>query len=161
MPPYCLYEAWMLQALDTSLAPRTTSLIEAQAQIVGNNETYVVPDKFNVPQCRSAYGEPSPTDPYVFQVGPNISNQNASQVIRIMPGTSYKIRFVLYNSVNTQIAYTNWSQPFQTRALPPNPREMPTTFEGRSGGMVVITVLLSISMFMLLIGLAVTFGTPK
>ncbi|XP_075183367.1 uncharacterized protein LOC142255805 [Anomaloglossus baeobatrachus] len=160
MPPYCLYEAWMLRALDVSVAPRSTSLIEVEVQILGNNETFVVPDRFNVPQCKSMFGEPSPLDLYVFQVGPDLSNQNADQVIRVLPGTTYLIRFMLYNS-NKQIAYTNWSQPFMTRDLPPNPREMRFVFEGRSGGMVVITVLLSISMFMLLVSLAVTFTIQK
>ncbi|XP_073425990.1 uroplakin-2-like isoform X1 [Dendrobates tinctorius] len=160
MPPYCLYEAWIHQALDVSVAPRSTSMIEVEVQILGNNETYVVPDKFALPQCISMFGEPSPLDLYVFQVGPDISNQNADQVIRILPGTSYLIRFMLYNA-NKQIAYTNWSQPFMTRDLPPNPREMRFVFEGRSGGMVVITVLLSISMFMLMVGLVVTFATHK
>ncbi|XP_066453675.1 uroplakin-2-like [Eleutherodactylus coqui] len=161
-PPYCLYEEWMLQALDTSVAPRITSQIEVQVQITDNsNETYVVPHKFQVPQFSSLFGERSPTDLYVFQVGPDISNQNANQVIKILPGTAYTIRFILYNDGNKEIAYTNWSQPFKTRDLPPNPREMKASFEGRSGGMVVITVLLSIAMFLLLVGLAVTFGKPK
>ncbi|XP_056399669.1 uroplakin-2-like [Hyla sarda] len=106
------------------------------------------------------FGEHPPTELYFFQVGPDLVNQNGNQIIRIMPGTSYLIRFVLFNA-NTQITYTNWSQPFQTRDLPPNPNEISASFEGRSGGMVVITVLLSISMFLLLVGLAVAFGTPK
>ncbi|XP_071969467.1 uncharacterized protein [Engystomops pustulosus] len=88
-PPYCMYEVWMLQALDKSVAPRSTSLIEVQVQITGNNETYVVPDKFKIPQCRTVFGEPSPTDLYVFQVGPDISNEIGDTVIRILPGITY------------------------------------------------------------------------
>ncbi|XP_075135141.1 uroplakin-2-like [Leptodactylus fuscus] len=159
-PPYCMYEAWMLQALDTSVAPRSTSLIEVQVQIMGINETYVVPDRFNMPQCRTMFADPSPAEQYVFQVGPDISNLKGDQVIKILPGTTYMIRFVLYNA-DKQYAYTNWSQAFKTRDLPPNPREMLAYFQGRSGGMVVITVLLSISIFLLLIGIAVTYGIQK
>ncbi|KAM3923351.1 LOW QUALITY PROTEIN: Golgi-associated olfactory signaling regulator [Leptodactylus fuscus] len=109
-----MYEAWMLQALDTSVAPRSTSLIEVQVQIMGINETYVVPDRFNMPQCRTMFADPSPAEQYVFQVGPDISNLKGDQVIKILPGTTYMIRFVLYNA-DKQYAYTNWSQAFKTR----------------------------------------------
>ncbi|XP_075046781.1 uroplakin-2-like [Mixophyes fleayi] len=161
LPAYCLYEQWVYQALEQSVAVRKTSLIEIQIKIAGYNETYVVPDKFSIPQCRSVFGEPPLTEDYVYQVGPDIQNLDASQVLKILPGTIYTIRYVLYNAAGSQIAYTNWSKPFKTRDLLLNPRDMSASLQGRSGGMVVITVILSISMFVLLVGLAVIFVTPK
>ncbi|CAI9610574.1 unnamed protein product [Staurois parvus] len=115
---------------------------------------------FSIPQCRTVFGEPPPKEPYVFQVGPNLSDKNNTEIIRILPGAAYKVRYILYNNA-TKLAYTQWSQPFKTRDLPQSPREMYVSLQGRSGGMVVITVILSISMFMLLVGLAVTFATHK
>ncbi|XP_063798965.1 Golgi-associated olfactory signaling regulator isoform X1 [Pseudophryne corroboree] len=114
-PAYCLYENWMLQALNPSVAVRKTSLIEIQIKVAGYNDSYIVPDQFSVPQCMSVFGEPSLTADYVYQVGPNIQNLNGSQIRKILPGTTYTIRYVLYNADGIQVAYTNWSQPIKTR----------------------------------------------
>ncbi|XP_077312240.1 uroplakin-2-like [Lithobates pipiens] len=150
----------MMQTIDPSVATRDTSIIQAEVQVPEHNETYIVPNVFNIPQCRTVFGEPPPTETYVFQIGPNLIDGNNTQVIRIMPGIAYKVRYILYNNA-TKLAYTQWSQVFKTRDLPQSPREMYASLQGRSGGMVVITVILSISMFMLLVGLAVTFATHK
>ncbi|XP_075459321.1 uroplakin-2-like [Ascaphus truei] len=100
-------------------------------------------------------------EPFVYQVGPNIDTLNGSRVQGILPGRSYRIRYMLYNAAKIQIAYTNWSEPFQTRDMPQSSREMKSGLQGRSGGMVVITVLLSISMFLLLAGLGVSFSAGR
>ncbi|XP_072283294.1 uroplakin-2-like [Pyxicephalus adspersus] len=159
-PPFCLYEEWMMKTIDPSVATRNSSSIQVEVQIKEQNETFVVPEMFSVPQCKTLFGESPPTEAYVFQVGPNLNDQSNTKVTRILPGVVYIVRYVLYNNA-TKLAQTNWSQPFKTRDLLQSPREMLASLQGRSGGMVVITVLLSISMFLLLVGIAVTFATHK
>ncbi|XP_068098309.1 uncharacterized protein [Hyperolius riggenbachi] len=158
-PPGCLYEEWM-KATVAHTATRQNSSIQVQVQTAAWNTTYAVPNKLKVPQCVSPLGELPPSEYSVLQVGPDLIDLNDTQVRNILPGTAYTIRYVLYENI-TILASTNWSQPFTTRGLVKSPREMYDYLEGRSGGMVVITVLLSISMFMLLVGLAVTFAARQ
>ncbi|KAE8593840.1 hypothetical protein XENTR_v10019343 [Xenopus tropicalis] len=161
LPAYCLYEEWLFNTVDPSVAVKQKSSILVQVQIPGDNNTYIVPGDYEVPQCRPIFNPLQATEPFVYQVGPNIELANGSSVQTVLPSRSYRIRYVLYNDANTQIAITNWSQPFQTHDIPPAPRDMNLWLQGRSGGMVVITVLLSISMFCLLVGLALVLGVKQ
>ncbi|XP_018081854.1 uroplakin-2-like [Xenopus laevis] len=160
-PAYCLFEEWQSDAVDLSVAIRKTSSIIVQVQIQGDNSTYIVQGGYVIPQCRPIFNELQATEPFVYQVGPNIELTDGKGVQLVLPNHSYKVRYVLYNAANTQIAFTNWSQPFQTRDIPTAPQDMNARLQGRSGGMVVITVLLSISMFCLLVGLAVVLGVKQ
>ncbi|KAM8927759.1 uncharacterized protein RCH25_008040 [Pelodytes ibericus] len=160
-PAYCLYEEWMVNAVDTSLAARKTSTISVLVQINDDNNTYVVPTIFKIPQCSPFFANPPGPGDYGYAAGPQVQTINDTRVQQILPGHAYRFRFVLKNAANEQMAYSNWSDPFRTLDLPPSPSEMKTTLQGRSGGMVVITVLLSIAMFILLVGLAIIFGTQQ
>ncbi|KAG8434144.1 hypothetical protein GDO86_012496 [Hymenochirus boettgeri] len=158
-PAYCLYEQWQSKALDLSVADKKTSTI--QVQITDGNNSFVVPQNFEVPQCRLQINEQQASDPVVYEIGPDIKLANVKSTQRIIPNQLYRVRFVLINKANNQIAITNWSEPFETNDLPPRSQDINAWLKGRSGGMVVITVLLSIGMFILLVGLAIVLGVKQ
>ncbi|XP_063292479.1 uroplakin-2-like isoform X1 [Pelobates fuscus] len=160
-PAYCLYEEWTNKVVNPSVAVRETSTITVQVQTDGDNSTYALPSGFIVPQCRPLFADLQSTGPDAYSAGPYINTLDKSRVQSILPGHAYKFRFVLLNAAKAEMAYTNWSLPFYTRDLPQSPSDMYVSLTGRSGGMVVITVLLSIAMFILLVGLALVFVTRK
>ncbi|XP_029441198.1 uroplakin-2-like [Rhinatrema bivittatum] len=157
-PAYCFYEKWLMDTVDPSQMDRRTAAIEVQVRLAGDNETYKLPQSYQVPPCSPMFQEPAAVLEFAYQMGPSIVSLNDSLVRSVLPGYSYRVRYVLYNRAKAQMAASNWSQSFQTRDMPQSGRDMKPTLEGRSGGMVVITVLLSIAMSLLLLGLGVALG---
>ncbi|KAM4652867.1 uncharacterized protein O3C94_015072 [Discoglossus pictus] len=160
-PAYCLYEEWMRETLDLTMADRKTSVIQIKVQPAINNGTYIVPQNFTIPPCDPIFQDYEGTGLFVYKVGPSIRTIDQSHVMGILPGNNYKIRYVLYNDKGAEMACTNWSEPFKTRDMVPSASDLISYLEGRSGGMIVITVLLSIAMFTLLVVLAVAFITKR
>ncbi|XP_078507092.1 uncharacterized protein LOC144767549 [Lissotriton helveticus] len=159
-PPSCFYEAWVLKTTDPSRASRSTSSIVVQVDPTDSNSTlYRVQNKYEIPRC-SMFQEPSSAN-FVYQVGPYLESLAGDAIISVLAETSYRIRFCLYSGTGDLLAESNWSAPIQTRPLAPSVQDMPQFLKGRSGGMVVITVLLSISMCLLLVGLGFALGIKK
>ncbi|XP_030053799.1 uroplakin-2 [Microcaecilia unicolor] len=157
-PAYCFYEKWLMDAVDPTQVDRSTAAIEVQVKLADDNETYKLPQTYQVPSCSPIFQEPPSVLQFAYQMGPSIMWLNDSLVRNVLPGHSYRVRYVLYNQAKEQVVASNWSESFQTRDLPPSSRDMKPSLEGHSGGMVVITVLLSTSMFLLLIGLGLALG---
>ncbi|KAM9299051.1 uroplakin-2 [Gastrophryne carolinensis] len=104
-----------------------------------NNASYTA-TTFTVPQCRLKRD-------LVVVSGSNVDTVNVGyQVTNLVPGNSYSAYYVIeghtFDSVNFM-------------ALKPGSPE--TTF-ARSGGMVVITVILSVAMFLLIVGIIVVIA---
>nr|XP_020648486.1 uncharacterized protein LOC110078538 isoform X2 [Pogona vitticeps] len=150
-PAYCLYEEWTRKAIDPSQATRWTATIEVEVKPAGSNSTYKIGRRFPVPHC-----SPMMEDPFVleeglaYEMGPTLICFNESCTKAVLPGHGYSVRYVLYNQAQSLLAATNWSQPFQTRDLPLSFRSIDVEFKGASGGLVIIIVLLSITVFVLL-----------
>ncbi|XP_072832775.2 uncharacterized protein LOC110078538 isoform X2 [Pogona vitticeps] len=161
-PAYCLYEEWTRKAIDPSQATRWTATIEVEVKPAGSNSTYKIGRRFPVPHC-----SPMMEDPFVleeglaYEMGPTLICFNESCTKAVLPGHGYSVRYVLYNQAQSLLAATNWSQPFQTRGEvgggggssmhpPLSFRSIDVEFKGASGGLVIIIVLLSITVFVLL-----------
>ncbi|KAE8593842.1 hypothetical protein XENTR_v10019343 [Xenopus tropicalis] len=90
LPAYCLYEEWLFNTVDPSVAVKQKSSILVQVQIPGDNNTYIVPGDYEVPQCRPIFNPLQATEPFVYQVGPNIELANGSSVQTVLPSRSYR-----------------------------------------------------------------------
>ncbi|XP_068096945.1 uroplakin-2 [Hyperolius riggenbachi] len=108
---------------------------------ISNSSGFSLNQSFSVPQCRLK------RDLIVInnaQSG-NVETVNMGyQITGLNPGSTYTVQYTIGG-----VAFASSS--VTTMSVQPSP---PVTF-ARSGGMVVITVLLSISMFFLVIGLIV------
>ncbi|KAJ1131635.1 hypothetical protein NDU88_009970 [Pleurodeles waltl] len=161
-PAACFYEAWVLQTPDPNLANRSTSSILVQVEPTDSNGTlYRAQNSYEIPRCNPMYAEPPSSSNFVYQVGPYLESLPGDAIISVLAEKSYRIRFCLYSGTGNLVAVSNWSVPIQTRSLAPSVHDMPQFLEGRSGGMVVITVILSISMFLLLVALGFVLATTK
>ncbi|XP_019406648.1 PREDICTED: uncharacterized protein LOC109320828 [Crocodylus porosus] len=161
-PAFCLYEQWLQASVDPSEAPRASATIEVQVQPTGDNATYKVPCKFPVPPCSPLHQEPMAPREFTYNMGPSLECLNDTCSLGVLPGRSYRVRYVLYNHAMAQVAITNWSQPFETRGLPQSFYDIDPSPGEHSGGMVVLTVLLSLSVVLLLTAMGLTFlwGCP-
>nr|XP_033816024.1 Golgi-associated olfactory signaling regulator isoform X2 [Geotrypetes seraphini] len=114
-PAYCFYEKWLMDAVDPGQADKSTAAIEVQIKLADDNETYKLPQSYQVPPCSPIFQEPSAVLQFAYQMGPSIMWLNDSLVRSVLPGHSYRVRYVLYNQAKEQVAASNWSQSFQTR----------------------------------------------
>ncbi|XP_069505566.1 uncharacterized protein [Ambystoma mexicanum] len=161
-PASCFYEAWLMNTPNPTLANRSTSVIAIEVDPSdANNTLFQAQKRYSVPRCNPLYPEPPDTNNFVYQVGPDLDSLDFASVISVAAGKHYRIRLSLHSGANSIVGVTNWSAPIQTRALPLSARDMGAWLEGRSGGMVVITVILSISMLLLLVGLGFAFGSSQ
>ncbi|XP_067408388.1 uncharacterized protein [Emydura macquarii macquarii] len=159
-PPYCFYERWRQDTVDPSQAPRASARIGVHVWPSGDNATYKVPQVYPVPPCSPLFEEPPHPPKFAYDVGPGLACLDDTCTRDLLPGRRYRVRFVLHSRAVPQVAVTNWSRPFETRGLPQSFRTMDPSPGGHSGGMVVVTVLLSLSVLLLLaaMGLAVIVG---
>ncbi|XP_075773627.1 uncharacterized protein LOC142825598 [Pelodiscus sinensis] len=159
-PAYCLYERWRQASVDPSQVPRASATIQVHVQPAGDNATYKVPQGFPVPPCSPLFEEPPSPWVFAYDVGPGLACLNDTCTRDVLPGRSYRVRFALSSLAGSPVAVTNWSRPFETRGLPRSFRTLDPSPGGRSGGMVLITVLLSVSVLLLLVatGLLLVLG---
>ncbi|XP_039631750.1 uncharacterized protein LOC120543005 isoform X1 [Polypterus senegalus] len=153
-PAFCFYEQWLGQAVDKTVVNRTTATIQIQVLREGDNTTYKLPVLYPVPKCNPVFIVPLLITDAKYQLGPIINCLNDSCEVQVLPNKKYKVCFMLYNASRTLLASTNWSEPLQTRGVSQDLDLLQLTVF-RSGGMVVITVLLSIAMAILVISLTV------
>nr|XP_033816025.1 Golgi-associated olfactory signaling regulator isoform X3 [Geotrypetes seraphini] len=104
-----------MDAVDPGQADKSTAAIEVQIKLADDNETYKLPQSYQVPPCSPIFQEPSAVLQFAYQMGPSIMWLNDSLVRSVLPGHSYRVRYVLYNQAKEQVAASNWSQSFQTR----------------------------------------------
>ncbi|XP_043914998.1 uroplakin-3a-like [Protopterus annectens] len=153
-PAFCFYENWLRQSSNKYLIKRETASIHVEVMEEGNNATYTAVDTHSIPLCGILFPEPQDISEYGYQLGPDMLCKNNTCTAQLLPRKNYRVRYILYNEEGTAVAASSWSQPLQTRDVQ-DFRTINVGLEARSGGMVVITVLLSIAMFFLLIGLAI------
>ncbi|XP_044522307.1 uroplakin-2 [Gracilinanus agilis] len=114
------------------------------------NESTGMTHNFTVPPCRGRRDLVS----VVYNSGSfSITRLNAYQVTNLIPGTKY---FVYY-SVEKGNAVES-SNKVQMATLPRRKVETLGLGMARTGGMIVITVLLSVAMFLLVVGLIVALA---
>ncbi|XP_041093645.1 uncharacterized protein LOC121305985 [Polyodon spathula] len=154
-PAFCLFEEWLGEAVDQTLANRETASIQVEVRREGDNSTYKMPTRFSVPNCDPLIFEPQNVQVFAYQVGPDLNCFDDSCVVQVLPDSKYWVRYALYSDGRELVAATNWSEPLQTKGEPEDHRSLNKPF-GRSGGMVVITVILSVAMCLLLVALPVT-----
>ncbi|XP_053547281.1 uroplakin-2 [Bombina bombina] len=115
--------------------------------IVKNSSSTILTETFIVPQCRLRRDIIIPSD----SISGNQLSRNVGYRIRnLSPGGNYTAEYNIKDSTNNLVA-TGAAVQFVPLNLQTVPDKM-----ARSGGMVVITVLLSVAMFLLLIGLVIT-----
>ncbi|XP_004856795.2 uroplakin-2 isoform X2 [Heterocephalus glaber] len=119
------------------------------------NDSKVVNSSFVVPPCRGRRELVSVMD---SGAGFTVTRLSAYQVTNLHPGTKYYISYQVQKGSSTES-----SQEIPMSTLPQRNMESIGLGMARTGGMVVITVLLSISMFVLVVGLIITLalGTRK
>uniref|UniRef100_W5NIF2 Uroplakin 3A n=1 Tax=Lepisosteus oculatus TaxID=7918 RepID=W5NIF2_LEPOC len=128
----------------------------------GGTETPYKATSFGIPNCTSP---PNPADlsvpqridktldEYLVRIGSNptcVGEPEAEAFCNapLSDGTSYRFKYLLVNGTTT-IAETEWSESILTRkALSPD--EIDTWIGKRSGGGIVVTVILSLLLFLLL-----------
>uniref|UniRef100_A0ACB8EVM5 Uncharacterized protein n=1 Tax=Sphaerodactylus townsendi TaxID=933632 RepID=A0ACB8EVM5_9SAUR len=162
-PAYCLYELWNSDALDSSQATRQTATIEMEVKLAGDNDVYKSPKRFPIPICSPSVYQSLALGDHACEMGPTLACLNDTCTRAVLPGRNYRIRFLLYNQERTLLAATDWSRNFQTRDLPHDFRTMDVDFGGHSVGLVVLTMLISIAVFLLLgaTGLALIVRPPS
>ncbi|OCT88038.1 uroplakin-2 [Xenopus laevis] len=113
--------------------------------------------QMKVPQCRLRRDLEPVKMNSMRDLGYQVGTENCTEVSGpfcnqfLQPGTSYWVNFIILDETDTPRAYTGWSEPRTTRQV----RCLDAVdlgLSGHSGGMVIITVLLSVSVFLLLLG---------
>ncbi|XP_055278472.1 uroplakin-2 isoform X1 [Moschus berezovskii] len=110
----------------------------------------VVSSSFVVPPCRGRRELVSVVD---SGSGFTVTRLSAYQVTNLAPGTKYYISYLV-----TKGASTESSREISMSTLPRRKAESIGLAMARTGGMVVITVLLSVAMFLLVLGLIVALA---
>nr|XP_056718283.1 uncharacterized protein LOC130488665 [Euleptes europaea] len=99
-----------------------------------------------------------------FQVGAEFCRQTKGPFCNqaLKPSTFYRVNFFLLDDKSEIRGHTDWSPTIQTRSVK-NYDSADVAFGGRAGGMVVITILVSIGGFVLVIALiaAVVLSNKK
>uniref|UniRef100_F7APY6 Uroplakin 2 n=1 Tax=Equus caballus TaxID=9796 RepID=F7APY6_HORSE len=115
----------------------------------------MVKSSFVVPPCRGRRELVSVVD---SGAGFTVTRLSAYQVTNLVPGTKYYISYLV-----TKGASTESSREIPMSTLPRRKLESIGLGMARTGGMVVITVLLSVAMFLLVIGfiIALALGARK
>ncbi|KAK1152075.1 hypothetical protein AOXY_G31660 [Acipenser oxyrinchus oxyrinchus] len=153
-PAFCLFEDWLGEAVDKTLANRETAFIQVEVRRDDDNSTYKMPTRFSIPNCDPLISEPQNVEVFAYQLGPDITCINDSCVVQVLPDSKYWVRYALYSEGQELVAATNWSEPLLTKGEPGDHHSLNKPF-GRSGGMVVITVILSVAMCLLLVAMTV------
>ncbi|ELW63225.1 Uroplakin-2 [Tupaia chinensis] len=119
------------------------------------NDSKVVKSSFEVPPCRGRRELVSVVD---SGAGFTVTRLSAYQVTNLAPGTKYYISYMVKKGSATE---SSREVPMST--LPRNSVESISLGMARTGGMVVITVLLSVAMFVLILGfiIALALGARK
>ncbi|XP_030876193.1 uroplakin-2 isoform X1 [Leptonychotes weddellii] len=119
------------------------------------NDSQVVKSSFVVPPCRGRRELVSVVD---SGAGFTVTRLSAYQVTDLVPGTKYYISYLVTKGTSTE---SSRETPMST--LPRRKVESIGLGMARTGGMVVITVLLSVAMFLLVLGFIITLalGTRK
>ncbi|XP_063784966.1 uroplakin-3a isoform X2 [Pseudophryne corroboree] len=165
--PYCFY---------ISVAPAVVSLYVATngapSTAISSTNTYTTTGAgstapylaatFENPNCTntpviSQLGDPSVVqsilDRYIVRVG---NDENCFNKIPcngpLKNGTGYRFKYLFYNSNGNMVYESDWSSQITT-STGKSPGNMDTWPGGRSGGMIVITSILSVLMFLILAGL--------
>ncbi|CAD7690041.1 unnamed protein product [Nyctereutes procyonoides] len=115
----------------------------------------VVKSSFVVPSCRGRREVVSVVD---SGAGFTVTRLSAYQVTNLVPGTKYYISYLVRKGSSTES-----SREIPMSTLPRRQAESIGLGMARTGGMVVITVLLSVAMFLLVLGLiiALALGARK
>uniref|UniRef100_H0WVX2 Uroplakin 2 n=1 Tax=Otolemur garnettii TaxID=30611 RepID=H0WVX2_OTOGA len=111
------------------------------------NDSKVVNSSFVVPPCRGRRELVSVVD---SGAGFTVTRLNAYQVTNLVPETKYYISYLVKKGPSTE----------SSREISMSRRNMESIGLGmaRTGGMVVITVLLSVAMFLLVLGLIISLA---
>ncbi|XP_036775877.1 uroplakin-2 isoform X2 [Manis pentadactyla] len=119
------------------------------------NDSKVVKSSFVVPPCRGRRELVSVVD---SGAGFTVTRLSAYQVTNLVPGTKYYISYQVMKGTATES-----SREIPMSTLPRRAAESLALGMARTGGMVVITVLLSVAMFLLVLGLiiALALGARK
>ncbi|XP_012865080.1 PREDICTED: uroplakin-2 [Dipodomys ordii] len=119
------------------------------------NDSQVVKSSFVVPPCRGRRDLVSVVD---SGAGFTVTRLSAYQVTDLVPGTKYYISYQVQKGTTTES-----SREIPMSTLPRKSMESIGLGMARTGGMVVITVLLSVAMFLLVVGLiiALALGVHK
>ncbi|XP_060109994.1 uncharacterized protein LOC132582437 [Heteronotia binoei] len=94
-----------------------------------------------------------------FQVGAEFCRQTKGPFCNqpLKPSTFYRVNFFLLDDKSEIKGHTDWSPAIQTRNVT-NYNSADVAFAGRAGGMVVITILVSIGGLVLLIALIIAIA---
>ncbi|XP_023422021.1 uroplakin-2 isoform X2 [Cavia porcellus] len=114
------------------------------------NDSKVVNSSFVVPPCRGRRDLVSVVD---SGAGFTVTRLSAYQVMNLTPGTKYYISYRVQKGTSTES-----SREITMSTLPRRTVESIRVGMARTGGMVVITVLLSVGMFILVLGLIITLA---
>ncbi|XP_020020655.1 uroplakin-2 [Castor canadensis] len=114
------------------------------------NDSTVVKSSFVVPPCRGRRELVSVVD---SGSGFTVTRLSAYQVTNLVPGTKYYLSYRVQKGTSTE---SSRETPMST--LPRRSMESIELGMARTGGMVVITVLLSVAMFLLIVGLIITLA---
>ncbi|XP_058145361.1 uroplakin-2 isoform X1 [Dasypus novemcinctus] len=119
------------------------------------NDSKVVKSSFVVPPCRGSRALVSVVD---SGAGFTVTRLSAYQVTNLVPGTKYYISYLVKKGTSTES-----SKEIPMSTLPRRKVESIGLGMARTGGMVVITVLLSVAMFLLVLGfiIALALGAQK
>ncbi|XP_047548032.1 uroplakin-2 isoform X2 [Lutra lutra] len=119
------------------------------------NDSQVVKSSFVVPPCRGRRELVSVVD---SGAGFTVTRLSAYQVTNLVPGTKYYISYLVTKGTSTES-----SREIPMSTLPRRKVESIGLGMARTGGMVVITVLLSVAMFLLVVGfiIALALGARK
>ncbi|KAL1781533.1 forkhead box protein R1 [Sigmodon hispidus] len=117
------------------------------------NDSKVVKSAFVVPPCRGRRELVSVVD---SGAGYTVTRLSAYQVTNLTPGTKYYISYRVQKGMSTE---SSPETPMST--LPRKNMESIGLGMARTGGMVVITVLLSVAMFLLVVGLIIALALDK
>ncbi|XP_030070857.1 uroplakin-2 [Microcaecilia unicolor] len=97
-----------------------------------------------------------------YQVGTEVcANTKGEYCNRVLqPASFYRVNFFILDENGSPKAYTDWSNPVQTLNVT-DVSAIQSGLQRRSGGMVVITVLLSVALFILVVCLPITLILEK
>ncbi|XP_037360176.1 uroplakin-2 [Talpa occidentalis] len=114
------------------------------------NDSKVVKCSFVVPPCRGRRELVSVVD---SGAGFTVTRLSAYQVTNLAPGTKYYLSYLVMKGMSTES-----SKEIPMFTLPRKKKESIGLGMARTGGMVVITVLLSVAMFLLVLSFIITLA---
>ncbi|XP_029813287.1 uroplakin-2 isoform X2 [Suricata suricatta] len=145
----------LTESLLVALPPCHLTAGNATLMVRRANDSKVVKSSFVVPPCRGRRELVSVAD---SGAGFTVTRLSAYQVTNLVPGTKY---YISYHVTKGASAESSREIPMST--LPRRKMESIGLGMARTGGMVVITVLLSVAMFLLVVGfiVALALGARK